>query len=86
MYNRLTPDLVVSPNGFGFRSNTGEVYRLNATARQILGWMEEGEDETRIAQRLADQHQIPLQRVRHDLAAFFENLRSLQLLQADANK
>jgi hypothetical protein len=77
---------VVSANGFGFRKNTGEVYRLNGTARQILTWLEEGEDETRMVQHLAERHQIPLQRSRQDLAAFFESLRNLQLLQSDENQ
>ncbi len=86
MNPRLISDLVVSANGFGFRSKTGEVYQLNATARQILTWLEEGESETRIAQRLAEHYQISLQRMRQDLSAFFESLQNLQLLQHDETK
>ncbi len=80
---RLIPGLVVSPNGFGFRTNTGEVYRLNAAARQILAWLEEGDDEGRIAQKLAGEHQLELPRVRRDVSAFLESLRHLQLLRRD---
>lgn len=80
MNTHLTPDLVVSPNGFGFRADTGEVFQVNPTAREILAWMEAGDDETRIAQRLAERHDIPIPRVRNDLATFFESLENLQLL------
>ena len=85
MHPRLISDLVVSPNGFGFRADTGDVYRLNPTARQILEWLQEGEDEIWIAQTLAEPHQLPLPAIRRDLSAFFENLRNLHLVQPDDN-
>lgn len=82
----LTNTLVVSPNGFGFRSDTGEVYRLNATAREVLGWLEEGDSETSIAQRLAQRHDLPLLRIRTDLSSFLEYLENLNILHRHENQ
>lgn len=76
----LANTLVVSPNGFGFRSDTGEVFRLNATAREVLAWLEEGESESAIAQRLAQRHDLPLLRIRTDLSSFLEHLENLNIL------
>ncbi len=81
----LTNTLTVSPNGFGFRSDTGEVFRLNSTAQAILGWLEEGESEATISQRLAQQYDIPLTRVRTDVSTFLEHLENLNILHRHEN-
>jgi hypothetical protein len=80
MNGTLISDFVVSGNGFGFRSDTGHVYQLNSTAREIIGWLREGRDETQILQQLSQQHDVPLHRVRQDVAGFFEHLETLHLL------
>ena len=80
---RVEPDFVLSPNGFGFRSDTGEVFRLNPTAVGALRWIEKGEDMGRVAQRLAHDHSIPLQRAKQDLFAFIEHMENLQLIKKD---
>ncbi len=80
---RIEPDLVVSPNGFGFRSTTGEVYRLNATAVESLKWILKGEEMNRVAQRLSVAHSIPLLRAKRDLYAFIEHMENLNLFHKD---
>ena len=74
-------ELVVNSNGFSFRSDTGEIFRLNATARQVLGWMRECDDESTVVRRLADEYNVPAPRARRDVSAFLEHLQSLHLLQ-----
>lgn len=82
----LAHTLVVSPNGFGFRSDTGEVFRLNATAREVLTWLEEGESEAAVAHRLAQQYDLPLSRTRSDVGTFLEHLENLNILQRHENQ
>ncbi|CAN5731832.1 hypothetical protein BH09VER1_BH09VER1_39440 [soil metagenome] len=82
----ISNSLVVSPNGFGFRSDTGEVFRLNATACDVLAWLEEGEDEPSIAQRLVQRHDLPLLRIRADLSSFLEHLENLNILHRHENQ
>jgi hypothetical protein len=80
MNRRITSHFVISPNGFGFRSDTGGVFRLNATACEVLEGIREGQDEIQIAQRLSERHNVPLHRVRQDLGGFFEHLENLELI------
>ncbi len=75
-------ELVVNSNGFGFRSDTGEIFRLNTTARQVLGWLRECKDESAIVTRLAEHYDVPAPRVRSDVSAFLEHLQTLHLLQS----
>lgn len=85
MNTRVISEIVVSPNGLAFRSDTGEVYRLNPSACEVIGWMREGHDETAVAQLLATRYQRPLQTIRGDLRAFCESLENLQLVERDEN-
>ncbi len=74
-------ELIVHQNGFGFRSDTGEIFRLNTSARQVLGWLRECDDEEGVVQRLADHYQVPAPRARSDVSAFLEHLQTLHLLE-----
>jgi hypothetical protein len=80
---RPVPTLVLSPNGFGFRADTGEVFRLNPTACEVIGWMRRGEDETALVRHLSEQFTVPVGRARSDLSAFLEHLQTLHLLDSD---
>lgn len=85
MNTRVISEIVVSPNGLAFRSDTGEVYRLNPSACEVVAWMREGHDETGIARLLASRYERPLQGIRNDLRAFYESLENLQLVERDEN-
>jgi len=74
-------ELVVSSNGFGFRSDTGEIFRLNTTARKVLHWLRDSQDDAAIVRRLAEEYQIPAPRARRDLSVFIEHLHTLHLLE-----
>jgi hypothetical protein len=74
-------ELVLNSNGFSFRSDTGEIFRINATARQILGWLRDCEDESAIIRRMAEHYNVPAPRARRDLSTFLEHLQSLHLLE-----
>jgi len=73
-------ELVVNSNGFGFRSDTGEIFRLNTTARQVLGWLRDCKDESDIVRNLAETYDVPAPRARSDLSTFLEHLQTLHLL------
>jgi hypothetical protein len=74
-------ELVVNSNGFGFRSDTGEIFRLNTTARQVLSWLRDSQEESDIVRRLAETYDVPAPRVRSDLSTFIEHLQTLHLLE-----
>jgi hypothetical protein len=74
-------ELVVNKNGFGFRSDTGEIFRLNVTACQVLGWMRDCADEDAIVHRLAATYDVPAPRARSDVSTFLEHLQTLHLLE-----
>lgn len=84
MSTSLIDSLVVSPNGFGFRSDTGEIFQVNPSACEVIAWMRSGDDPDGMARRLAERHGVQIQRARNDLAAFLDHLENLQLLQRHA--
>lgn len=72
--------LMVSENGFGFRSDTGEIFQMNPPGAAVLEGLRAGEDTDTIARRLADRHGISIQRSRGDVTAFVHQLAALNLL------
>ncbi len=79
-------ELVVNDNGFGFRSDTGEIFRLNTTARQIIGWLRDCQDEESIVHHLAEEYGVPAPRARSDISTFLEHLQTLHLLETHATR
>jgi len=83
----ITPlrDLVVSPNGFGFRSDTGEIFQLNSSAMEVLSRLRNGEDQDSIARSLAEEHGLPVHRTRRDISTFINHLSTLNLIHESSN-
>ncbi|MEO6848927.1 MAG: PqqD family protein [Chthoniobacterales bacterium] len=80
MNRQLISNFAVSPNGLGFRSDTGEVYRLNPSACEILRLISDGKDDVYISQYLSEKYAQLLPRMRNDLSSFFEHLENLRLI------
>jgi len=78
---QLLPNFVTSANGFGFRSDTGEIFQLNPLAVEIIGSLRNREDPDAIARRISDHYGVSVQRTRGDLSAFISQLSLLNLLE-----